>query len=208
MSQLLRARHSGSQPDHDTHIQEFLKWIESPDSYRIGCGGVGNEEERKYIPLVKLKERLTRQRLESLLAASFENDERPAPNVDVIINHYLRPFAILLCIGEGSMIYQFVKHESLQDARLPLSQEPSEFPSSTRCDIWAAFRTKQWIFYTQTLKFNTRFHIKPDVILPINHKEKIAEGGSSITYKIIVDRDYDELLPRGPEVTLISFLLQ
>ena len=201
MSKLSRARHSGPQPDHDTYIQDFLQWIKSPDSYRIGCGGLETEDECKYISLAKLKERLTRRRLESLLAASFENEERPAPNVDVIINHYLRPFAILLCIGEGSMIYQFVKHKSLQDAQLPLSQEPSGFPSSTRCDLWAAFRQKQWIFYARILEFNTSFHIEPDIILPINYKEKIAEGGSSITYKIIVDRDYDKLMPRDPEVT-------
>ena len=195
-----RDRLSGSQPDHNTYIQDFQKWIKSPDSFRIGCGGVGNEEERKYIPLEKLKERLTRRRVEDLLAALFENEERSAPNVDVVINHYLRPFAILLRIGEGSMIYQFVEYESLDDARLPLFQEPSEFPSSTRCDIWAAFRQEQWTFCAQTLDFNMSYRIEPDVILPINHKEKIAEGGSSITYKIIVDRDYDKLVLREPAV--------
>ena len=159
-----------------------------------------DEEERIYIPLEKLREKLTRRRVEGLLAALFEYEERSAPNVDVIIRHYLRPFAILLCIGEGSMIYDFVKYENLQDARLPFSEKPSDFPSSTRCDLWAAFRQKQWKFSVQTLEFNTRFHIEADVILPINRKKKIAESGSSITYKIMVDRDYDKLVPRGPAV--------
>ena len=200
MAKPIRARHSGSQPDHDTYIQEFLKWSESPGSCRKGCGGMVDEEERIYIPLEKLKERLTRRRVEGLLAALFEYEERSAPNVDVIIRHYLRPFAILLCIGEGSMIYDFVKYENLQDARLPFSEKPSDFPSSTRCDLWAVFRRKQWKFSVQTLEFNTRFHIEADVILPINRKKKIAESGSSITYKIMVDRDYDKLVPRGPAV--------
>ena len=200
MSRLLRARRSGPQPDHDTYIQDFFKWIKSPDTFRIGCGGVVNEEQRKYIPLEKLKERLTPLRVEGLLAALFENEERSAPNVDFVISHYLRPFAILLCIGQGSMIYQFVKYESLADARLPFSREPSKFPSSTQCDIWAAFRQEQWMFCAQTLRFNTSFHIEPDCVLPILHKEQIDEGGSSITYKIIVDRDYDELVPREPAV--------
>ena len=78
--------------------------VQSPDSFRIGCGGFENEEERKFIPLETLKERLTRRRVEALLAALFDNGERSAPDVDVITNHYLRPFAILLRIGEGSMI--------------------------------------------------------------------------------------------------------
>ena len=196
MNKSPRDRHSGPQPDHNIYIQDFLKWIKSPDSFRIGCGGLRNEKERKYISLEKLKEKLTRRRVEDLLAALFENEERSPPNVDYIMSHYLRPFAILLCIGEGSMIYQFVKYKSLGDAQLPLSREPSEFPSSTRWDIWAAFRQEQWMFYAQTLEFNMSFHIEPDFILPILHKEKIAEGGSSTAYKITVDRDYDKLVPR------------
>ena len=199
MNESLRDRLPGSQPDHNTYIQDFRRWIKSPDSFRIGCDGVENEGERKYIPLEKLKERLTRRRVEDLLAALFENEERSAPNVDFIISHYLRPFAILLHIGEGSMIYQFVKYKSLEDARLPFFQEPSEFPSS-RSNIWAAFRQEQWMFCAQTFVFNTSVHIEPQVILPINHKEKIAEGGSSTTYKIMVDRDYDKLVPQEPAV--------
>ena len=159
-----------------------------------------NEEQRKYIPLEKLKERLTPRRVDGLLAALFENEERSAPNVDSVISEYLRPFAILLCIGEGSMISQFMEYESLVDARLPLSWEPSAFPKSSRCDIWAAFRQEQWMFCAQTLKFNLNRCIEPDRILPILGKEQIADGGSSITYKIIVDRDYDELIPREPAV--------
>lgn len=195
MDKSIRDPHSGSQPDHDTYIQDFLKWSKSSDTFRIGCGGDQNEEQRKYIPLGKLKERLTRRRVDDLLAALFDNGERSAPDVDVIISHYLRPFAILLRIGEGNMIYRFVNHKSLEDDRLPFHQEPNDFPSSTRCDIWTAFRQEQWTFCALTLEYSMGFHFEPDEILPINHKEKIAEGGSSITYKIVVDRDYDKLVP-------------
>ena len=195
MPKSLRDPQSGSQPDHDTYVQDFLKWSESPDTFRKGYGGFENEEERKYIPLEKLRERLTHRRVKGLLAALFDNEERLAPDVGVIISHYLRPFAILLGIGEGHMIYQFVRHKSLEDDRLPLLQKPSEFPSSTRRDVWAAFRQEQWAFCALTLEYSMGLQIGPDEILPINHKEKIAEGGSSITYKIIVDRDYDKLVP-------------
>lgn len=195
MFQSLRDSQSGSQPDHHTCIQDFLKWSESPHTFRIGCGGFENEEERKYIPLKKLRERLNRRSVEDLLRALFVNGERLAPDVDVIMSHYLRPFAILLAIGEGRMIYQFVIHKALEDDRLPLLQKPSEFPLSTRGDIWAAFRQEQWAFCALTLEYSMGLCIGPDEILPINHKEKLAEGGSSITYKILVDRDYDKLVP-------------
>lgn len=192
MFQSLRDSQSESQPDH---IQDFLKWSRLPHTFRIGCGGFENEEERKYIPLKKLRERLNRRSVEDLLGALFDNGKRLAPDVDVIISHYLRPFAILLRIGEGRMIYQFVNHKTLEDDRLPLLQKPSEFPLSTRSDIWAAFRQEQWAFCALTLEYSMGLRIGPDEILPINHKEKIAEGGSSITYKILVDRDYDKLVP-------------
>ncbi len=211
MNKSPRDRRSESQPDHDPRIQDFLHWFKSPESSRIGCGG-SEYEERKYIPLKKLKEKLSRRTVEGLLAALFGNEERSAPDVDVIIGHYLRPFAILLLIGKGVMIYQFVNHKNLEDDRLPLLQEPSEFPSSTQCDIWADFRKEQWAFCALTFEYSMGLHIRPDEILPINHKEKIADGGSSITYKIIIDRDYDKLVQPDQAVgwtffpTLYTFL--
>ena len=145
MKQLSRDCYSESQPvpNHDTHIQDFMESSKSPDSFRIGCGEFENEEQRKHIYSKTLKKRLTRRRVKALLATLSDNGERSAPDVDVIINHCLRPFAILLRIGEGSMIYQSVIHKSLEYDRLPLLQGPSEFPSSPRCEIWAAFRQEQ-----------------------------------------------------------------
>ena len=208
MNKSLRHPQSGSQPDYDSDIQDFLKWSESPDTFRIGCGGFEDDHKREYIPLEKLRERLTRQRVVDLLTAVFNNEERLAPDVDVIISHYLRPFAILLRIGEGGMIYHFVNHKSLQDDRLPLDQKPSDFPSSTRGDIWAAFRQVQWAFCALTLEYSMGLHIGPDDILPINHKEKIDEGGSSITYKIVVDKEYDKLVPPRHTVGSTFFSIQ
>ena len=132
------------------------------------------------IPLGKLKERSTRGRMEDSLRALFANGDR-SPDVDVVISHYLRPFAILLRIGEGRMICQFVNHKSLQDDQLPHTWKPSEFPSPTRPDIWATFRQEQWAFYALKLEYSRVRNIGPDEILPINQKNKIAEGGSSVT---------------------------
>ena len=119
----------------------------------------------------------------------------PNPPEDAI-SHYLRPFAIVLRIGEGRMICQFVNHKSLQDDQLPHTRKPSEFPTSTRPDIWATFRQEQWAFYALTLEYSRVRNIGPDEILPINQKNKNAKGGSPVTYKIPVDEDYDKLVPR------------
>ena len=51
-------------------------------------------------------------------------------------------------------------------------------------------------------------HIGPDEIPPIYHKEKIAEGGSSITYEINADGDCDKLVPPEHAVGWRFFLIQ
>ena len=196
------------QPDHNTSIQNFLKWFGSPDAFSVGCGGSENEEERRYIPFEKLRERLSRRTVEDLLGALFDRGEIPAPEVDVIIGRYLRTFAILLCISQGRMIRQFLSYRSLADDRLPLLQQPSEFPLSTRSNIFAAFYQHQWAFCASTLEYNPSLNIGPDEILPINHKEKIDEGGSSITYKIVVDKGYDRLVPSSHTVGRITLPIQ
>lgn len=193
-----------SQPDHHPFIQDFLQWTKSQGTYRVGCGGPENDINRKYISLVVLKEKLNRRKIEELLEALFENWEKPAPDPDWIKRHYLRPFAILLCIGEGRMIYHFVKHQRLQDHLLPFPDEPHEFPSSTRCNLYTAFRQKQWAFCAVRLEYNISSLLGTDEILPIVHKERIEDGGSAVTYKIVVDDDYDELVPRNNESLVIK----
>ena len=208
MIKSLRDSQPRLQPDHDTSIQNFLKWFESPDSSSIGCCGSENEEERIYIPIDKLREKLSRRTVEDLLGALFDKGEISTPNVDVVISRYLRTFAILLCIGQGSMIRQFVNYRNLADDRLPLLQQPSEFPLSTQGNIFAAFYQQQWAFCASTLEYNMSLYIGPDEILPINQKEKIDEGGSSITYKIVVDKGYDRLVSSSHTVGRTSLRIQ
>ena len=184
-----------SQPDDHPVIQEFLKWIEAPPTRRIGCGGSNNDVAREYISWKTLKEKLTKRKVEELLEVLFENWEYPRPEADYITKHYLRPFAILLCIGQGRMIHHFSEHQMLQDHLLPFRDEPSTFPTSTGCKIFADFRREQWAFCAVRLEYDIRSHLEADEILPITHKERIEEGGSAIAYKIEVDADYDDLVP-------------
>lgn len=193
-----RAR-SISQPDDHPAIQELLIWIHAPATRRLGCSGSDNDIVREYISWRTLEEKLTKSKVEELLEALFENCEYPRPEADYVTKHYLRPFAILLCIGQGRMIHHFSEHQNLQDHLLPFWDEPPTFPKSTACNIFADFRRVQWEFCAVKLEYDIRTHLEADYILPINSKELIEEGGSAIAYKIEVDADYDELVPASEE---------
>ena len=190
------------QPDDHPTIQGFLQWTKSPSTRRIGCGGSDNDIPREYISCVTLQEKLTKRKVEELLEVLFENWDTPPPDANYITKHYLRPFAILLCIGAGRMIHHFVEHQSLVDHLLPFRDKPSTFPALTSGELFAAFRREQWAFCAVKLDYNIGAHLEVEEILPITTKEEIEEGGSAITYKIIVDEDYDELVPPNDEASV------
>ena len=189
-----------SQPDHNPHIQGFREWCESPNTFHIGCYGYDNDEKPIYISLRKLKKYLNRSRVGNLLSAVFDNGDKPAPDVDRLISHYLRPFAILLYIGEGNMICHFMDYRHLKCSQLPFQSKPSGFPSSSRRDLFAAFRQVQWTFCAVNLEYSNTPALGSDDILPINSKDIIDSGGSSVIYKITVDPDYDRLMPQNHAV--------
>ena len=195
MTEPLRKTQSASQPDHHPVIQEFLQWTKSPSTKRIGRGGPDNDIEREYISFKTLEQRLDKREVEQLLDALFQDSEDPLPDADFIIRHHLRSFAILLCIGSGRMIQHFSQHQSLQDRYLPFREEPARFPTATRRDLYAAFRRQQWAFCAVGLEYNIGYHLDTDEILPITAIERIEEGGSATTFSIVVDADYDELVP-------------
>ena len=199
MTESLRKTQSASQPDDHPVIQDFLQWTKSQSTRRIGRGGPDNDIEREYISCKILERRLDKREVEKLLDALFQDPEYPLPDADFITRHYLRSFAILLCIGEGRMIHHFSQLQGLQDQYLPFRDEPPRFPKSTRRDIYSAFRREQWAFCAVLLEYNIGYRLDTDEILPITETHRIEEGGSAITFKIAVDGDYDQLVPATDE---------
>lgn len=181
------------QPENSTAIQDFLHWKDDSKIHKQGCGGRDNTFGTKYISQAALFEKLTRERIETLLNELFRNVEQPAPDAEVIRDHYLRPFAILLCAGSGPMISYFVEHPTLQDHLLPFAVKPKHFPKSTDRDLYKAFCTEQWQFCPIKLVYNMSYQLESDEILPIVQKQRIGEGGSAYVYKIVVDGDYNSL---------------
>ena len=193
----------GSQLDHHPEIQDLLSWKDSLDTWRQGSGGVDNELDRRFIPRSILEAKFKApQKVEGLLHALFGKSDDPLPDADYIRSRYLRPFVILLFLGQGEMIYHFVEHDSLQDPHLPFRALPQGFPSSTTGKLWEAFEREQWAFCAMGLEYNMSYHLSTDDILPIVHKERLGEGGSAVTHRIIVHPDYDSLDPPGSRTSV------
>lgn len=137
---------------------------------------------------------MSKRMVEALLKELFANPDQSAPDAADVLKSYLRPFAILLCIGSGHMISYFVEHPSLQDRCLPFSVEPQDFPVSTSRNLFRAFYEEQWKFCALRLEYNRGYRLPDEYILPIISKEQIGDGGSANLYKIVVDESYNSLV--------------
>lgn len=179
-----------TQAEHDREIQAFRRWISK--TRRRGIGGSNHATQCDFIPFSAVKEYLgASNRVESLLASIC------AKHVDaqVVREHYLRPLAILLLIGQGPMIEHFVQYRSLMDHRLPFRTCPEDFPHSADPELFSRFHIQQWQFCVADLEYNMDFHLHKEEILPIISKEEIGRGGNANVYKIVVEAEYNKLVP-------------
>ena len=186
-----------SQPESGPAIQHYLQWVEKANTRRAGCKGSDNAIGYHYIPQTVLEEYMTAERIKTLLAELFDGTNRIPPNYERVRINYLRPFAILLSAGFGRMIRHFMDRRGLQDANLPFTSEPGDFPKSTTGNLYKIFCEKQWQFCAVRLEYDMSDHLEDDYILPILEKVEIGNGGSAILYKITVDEGYNHLIPGG-----------
>ena len=179
-----------AQRDENPAIQDFLQWIHEVKRTEEDGG-------RKFVPYTRLKTYFTsKDRTRRLLYALFpDQDEAELPRPDDVERHYLRVFSILLCIHQGPFIMRFLEYPSLQDTRLPFTTKPPYFPVSSKSDLFDAFRQKQWEFCVLIWEYNMHYRFEKERILPIIGKEKLAMGGSSILFKIVVEDEYNHLDP-------------
>lgn len=182
---------------HTDALQAFHTWRKSSEALLPGIGGPGIETERKFVPRSNLEKYFERpRRLENLLDALLNSDERPAVDANYVREHYLQSFATLLCIGEGRFIHHFQQYKSLRDEKMPYRNRPDDFPFITP-DKFEEFKKEQWQFCAPKLEYRMSDRFKEEDILPITRKEKIGEGGSAIIYKIVVEEGYNLLRPPG-----------
>ena len=193
----LRQTMGEAQPEQDDEIQAFRRWISSSETRRPGIGGSNHGEPRTYIPPFAVKEYLgANQRVEDLLTSLFGKEASRMLDAEVIRKHYVRTLAILLDIGEGRMIKHFVQYLSLQDHRLPYRSRPEDFPFSADPKFFERFYNQQWQFCAADLEYNMNLHLHKEEILPIIHKDEIGHGGNAVIFKIVVDEEYNKLVPQ------------
>ena len=200
--------HAQSQPDDDPAIQSFLADFSKEPGvlWRTGRSGAANDLEKSYLSHKILQQRLGVGRVQELLKALFNGRDEHPPNADHVTHHYLRTFSILLRIGFGRMILYFIKGQ-LKDSHLPYLSKPTKFPSSSnQIDLFSEFYKEQWGFCAQLMEYDMGYQLEPNIILPILELDVIyEEGGSATMYKMVVDEDYNEMMPRDDDDLVSDF---
>ena len=182
-----------SQPDHNSDIQNFQQWAR--DARCVTSGGDTRDElTQSFIPNPKLESYLrVPRRVRSLLEALFPGNELPVEPEEVR-KKYSKVFVILLLIGKGRYIENFVGRDSLCDQHLPFESKPSAFPiESTDPHFFKKFHDIQWELCAPYFDDATNKQFEPNEILPIIHKEKLAGGGNATIYKIKIHEAYNRL---------------
>ena len=189
---------------HNEALQAFHTWKRSTEAQSLGIGGLHFETECPFIPRSNLEEYFgSHGRVEDLLDAVLDSNDRPAVDPAYVQEHYLQSFAILLCIGQGHLIHHFLQYNSLRDQKLPYHTKPDDFPFTTP-NKFEEFKQEQWQFCASKLEYNMNGRFKEEDILPITYKEPIGEGGSAIIYKIVIEESYNLLRPSGHVIPVCS----
>lgn len=187
-----------NQPDSSPAIKDFHTWYS-----QARCPGVlsplAMEEGHEFVPCSKIKEYFrdaarVRLILEDLFPDRWE-DVSVQCLEDVQYN-YCKVFAILLRIGEGQLIEEFVRYRNKQDIYLPLNNPDAFPPPSTRpLDLFNRFYQEQWTFCATD--FAHMQHVpkilNEEEILPIVSSEKLRKGDCASVYKIELHPDYNHL---------------
>lgn len=185
------------QPAYHPEIITFIRWVEAASIK--GTHDPTAVATRPFMPLSQLDKYLREgNRTKRLLQALFHPGQPPIEPEDVWQNCII-VFSILLLIGKGPFISEFIQHEELWDVKLPFSLRPSRFPPSPDGDrFFDSFFQQQWQFYPHTFRQNViNAQVENERVLPILDKQLLGEGSSAFIYKIKLHPDYDKLRNLG-----------
>jgi hypothetical protein len=205
MSLLKRDRMPRLQPDHKGRLQKFYRWLE--ENTVDGISSNATDSSRQFITSQSLKTYFEAPReLQRILDQLFSEDDETPVEPDAVLNGYTRVFAILIDIGKGHFIEEFVKHDSLSDQKLPFEVAPPRFPrEADDSEFFTKFHEHQWKFCPYVFVRNKiDAELNKRYILPIVSIEQIAEGGSSTVYKITLHPEYDTLVTDTEQVKIDS----
>ncbi|KAF2085973.1 kinase-like protein [Saccharata proteae CBS 121410] len=188
---------AASQPNHDPNIQRFHAHM---NSARIrGSLALSSTEQKWFIPFPKVEEYMKDdKKILNILRVLWPNSDVPIQPA-AIRKGYSRIFCILLSVELGAYIKYFSQYDSLRDDLLPFVSEPAQFPKAPTRNLFESFRDAQWELCAPRFDGRLDVQYEPDRILPIIKKEKLGEGASAHTYKIILYSWYNQLHGRRQE---------
>lgn len=181
------------QPEHQPPIQDFRFWVR--EKKVAGARGPLAEVKDDFVPEVLIHEFFEDdKRIRKILQAL--NLEHPGLAHQATIKHrYRKVFSILLHIGKGQFILNFVEYENLDDGRLPFETEPHNFPKSAD-GLFDQFYQAQWMFHAADFHYvRIDMRLGAESILPIIRKEKIkdADGVSADLRKVVLHSAHHRL---------------
>lgn len=189
MAQALSQRYTG-------HVHDFLKWMRTNVLYAVSSADT--EERSAFLPISDAKAYLAEDnhvKLDDILDELFSPLEPPVDS-GTILSNYTAMFCILIDMGHGAAIGEFVNHDH-NDQQLPFDphrESPAGLPPDTEGDFFEKFCSRQFKFCVPTFPKNMARHYGPDRILPISKKRKLADGGNAIIYEIKLHGSYNKLL--------------
>ncbi|KAI9793927.1 MAG: hypothetical protein M1816_007179 [Peltula sp. TS41687] len=193
----LQLQQQALQPNQKPELQDFHRFIQEKRQRGIvGPKIEPNEINSCFVPEPDLQDYFDdSNRLRRILRAIYPSSGLIPVHGTTIKNHYVKVFAILLCIGKGCYIEHFIRHDSLNDQRLPFDERPHYFPSTGSGDrnFFSSFYDWQWMFCAPTFSYKGQNVWQARRILPILSKEEISGGGSAVTYKIDLHPAYNSL---------------
>ena len=186
--------------DKDDPVSSFLSWRTSRESCSAGVRSLTDDGPAQYIPLSKLRDYFHHTRVECLLTALFpDRAKSQLPNPSVVLQNYLRTFAILLSIGSGGLISHFVEHEKLSDANLPYHTRPDALPPEMDVACFDRFLAEQWCFSPASMKFQNDVLLDKDCMLPLTVKTVLGRASYSNVYRVAIDHEYNDLVAKSSD---------
>lgn len=206
-----QTRPASRQPTyHHPAVQAFYSWIKEP---RIKQPRVATAQDKDtvglddFIPAGEVQEYFRKEppRLTAILAALFgSEDSRWRGRVSEIVTSYSVVFAILVFIGHGEYILNFLPHETLGDDRLPFETRPNKFPwaPSDSVELFDRFQQAQSRFCAVRFNRSTTPEFDDSRPMPYLSKELLDEGGSAKVYKVQIHAAHDMLQTSTVNVSL------
>jgi hypothetical protein len=191
-------------------VQAFYVWIKNP---RVA---ITEDEDPAglddFIPdgEVQAYFREDSSRLPAILTALFGSEgSRWRGRTNEIATRYSVVFAILVFIGYGEHILNFLGHETLCDEKLPFEVRPNKFPwePSDSDELFDRFQKEQLRFCAVRFHRNTTHEFDDSRPLPFLSKELIDEGGSAKVYKVQIHGSHDMLQGPCTEVRSLRYVI-